>query len=258
MVWFKVDDSLSTHPKVMAAGNEAMGLWVRAGSWCAQQLSDGFIPTSIVQMLAGSRSKSASRLVEAGLWTVSDGGYAFVNWAERQPSKDAVETRRAEDAERKARARAAKRRGSDDSVRDVSERTPSGLRAESEESPKDVRSASALPDPTRPDPTLTQNSTSSVEPANAGAQAVEAKRATRLPASWRPTDEHQQRAREAGVDIDREVIKFRTHAEDKGRTSKSWNAAFTQWLIKAAEYAQRDRPARQRTNQPSVDQWMFQ
>lgn len=90
-------------------------------------------------------------------------------------------------------------------------------------------------------------------PANAGSQPEKAKRATRLPASWSPTDEHQLRAREDGVDITREVMKFRTHAEDKGRTSKSWNAAFTQWLIKAAEYAQRDGG---RPRKVASDDWM--
>lgn len=31
MPWFKVDDTLALHGKVVAAGNPAMGLWVRAG-----------------------------------------------------------------------------------------------------------------------------------------------------------------------------------------------------------------------------------
>ena len=65
------------------------------------------------------------------------------------------------------------------------------------------------------------------------------KRATRLPDGWTPSPEHEQRAAESAIDIAREVIKFRAHAEDKGRVSKSWNAAFTQWLIKATEYAPR-------------------
>ena len=33
--WFKVDDNLALHPKVLGAGNAAMGMWVRAGSWSA-------------------------------------------------------------------------------------------------------------------------------------------------------------------------------------------------------------------------------
>jgi len=43
MPWFKVDDTLAFHAKVVAAGNAAMGLWVRAGAHSMQQLTDGFI-----------------------------------------------------------------------------------------------------------------------------------------------------------------------------------------------------------------------
>lgn len=75
------------------------------------------------------------------------------------------------------------------------------------------------------------------------------KRATQLPKSWTPTTDHNARASEAGLDINREEVKFRSHAEEKGRTAKSWNAAFTRWLINAAEYAQRDgRPSGQQTS----------
>jgi len=48
--------------------------------------------------------------------------------------------------------------------------------------------------------------------------------------------------RHDGVDVAREVEKFKLHAATHDRLAVNWNAAFTQWLIKAAEYAQRDRP----------------
>lgn len=71
------------------------------------------------------------------------------------------------------------------------------------------------------------------------------RRATRLPDSWEPTEEHRARALRDGVDIDREVEKFRLHHQEKRTTSPSWNGRFAQWLIRAAEYAARDaaRPA---------------
>ena len=55
MPWFKVDDNLAFHHKVVAAGNAAMGLWVRAGAMCAQQLTDGFVPDHMVNTL-GSKA----------------------------------------------------------------------------------------------------------------------------------------------------------------------------------------------------------
>ena len=109
MVWFKVDDGFATHPKVVQAGNAACGLWVRAGSWSAQQLTDGYIPSSMIAVLGG-RKAEAKRLVEVGLWLEESDGYQFHQWNEegRQPTRNKVELDRAEDRKRKAEARAAK------------------------------------------------------------------------------------------------------------------------------------------------------
>jgi len=84
MPWFRVDDNLALHTKVLTAGNGAMGLWVRAGSWSMQQLTDGHIPTQVARQL-GTRAE-ASRLVTAGLWVETEGGYDFHEWVGRQPS----------------------------------------------------------------------------------------------------------------------------------------------------------------------------
>lgn len=150
MPWFKVDDTLAFHAKVVVAGNAAMGLWVRAGAWSAQQLTDGFVPDHMVLML-GNRGQ-AKALVGAGLWVQGEGGYWFHQWAEngRQPTREEVETKREEWRNKKRQ----QRRGTSgeyvspgDSQRDSPEdksETPSG-------SPT-VRDARALsrPVPTRP------------------------------------------------------------------------------------------------------------
>jgi hypothetical protein len=106
--WFKVDDNLAFHPKAVAAGNAAMGLWVRAGSWSAQQLTDGYVPAHMIASL-GSPAQ-AKRLCEVGLWLEDSGGYRFHQWAEpgRQPTRAEVEDRRESDRKRKAEARAAR------------------------------------------------------------------------------------------------------------------------------------------------------
>lgn len=62
------------------------------------------------------------------------------------------------------------------------------------------------------------------------------KRATPLPASWTPTEEHGKRAATLGLDLAQQVELFRLHAEAHGRTAKQWNAAFTTWLIKAPAF----------------------
>jgi hypothetical protein len=124
MVWFLVDDNLTFHGKTVEAGNAAMGLWVRAGSWSAATLSDGFIPVDVARRLA--RKRDADRLVSGGLWAevrqdsgglsadfrrTSGGptrqliGYQFHEWEQTQQSKSEVEQRRKWERERKAEQR---------------------------------------------------------------------------------------------------------------------------------------------------------
>lgn len=109
MPWFKVDDNLAFHHKAVAAGNAAMGLWVRAGSWSAQQLTDGFVPDHMIATL-GNRAQ-ARRLCDVRLWHQIEGGYQFHEWSDagRQPTRAETESRREDDRKRKAEARAAKR-----------------------------------------------------------------------------------------------------------------------------------------------------
>lgn len=98
MTWFRVDDTLAFHPKVIQAQNAAMGLWVRAGSWSSQQLTDGFIPTEIARSIGNTAQANA--LVHSGLWIPNGSGYEFHQFAERNPTRKTVEEQRAATAER--------------------------------------------------------------------------------------------------------------------------------------------------------------
>ena len=108
MPWFKVDDNLAFHRKVVAAGNAAMGLWVRAGALCAQQLTDGFVPAHMAAVLG--TPAQIKKLITVGLWTEVDGGYQFHQWSEngRQPDALSVRESRSKAASRQARWRAGK------------------------------------------------------------------------------------------------------------------------------------------------------
>lgn len=103
MTWFKLDDGFHCHPKVLEAGNEAIGLYVRCGSWVSQQLTDGFVPTSIA-LLYGGRDL-AEALVGANLWTPVTGGWQMHDYLTYNPSKDQVQADRHAAAERQKRAR---------------------------------------------------------------------------------------------------------------------------------------------------------
>lgn len=221
MAWFKVDDNLDFHPKVVAAGNAPMGLWVRAGAYCASHLTDGHLPRAMLAPLGG-RARDAQRLVSVGLWEATEDGWTFRNWSEFQPTKAQVEADRRATAERVRAYRERKGNGASNTVTNG------------------VTNTVGTPAPTRPDPTRKKETTS-------------LSRATQLPASWTPTDDHRSRAQESRLNLDQEAVKFRAHAEEKGRTAKNWNAAFTRWLINAAEYAQRD--GRPTNHRPAYDPW---
>lgn len=109
MTWFKVDDGWWSHPKVIPVESDARGIWVSAGSWCAQHLTDGFLPEYALKMiteLRGNKLKAAcEELIEAGLWKRRPGGFLFHDWEKYQPIREDVEKKRAADRERKAASR---------------------------------------------------------------------------------------------------------------------------------------------------------
>lgn len=103
MVWFLVDDNLALHQKVIRAGNPAMGLWVRAGSWSAANLTDGYVPSNVARDIGNQYQ--IRKLVDTGLWSSVPGGYQFHDWADRQPTADQVRQRRDSARQRKAKQR---------------------------------------------------------------------------------------------------------------------------------------------------------
>jgi hypothetical protein len=54
-----------------------------------------------------------------------------------------------------------------------------------------------------------------------------------LPASWKPSVAHEQKAREKYLDVNLQAETFRNHALANDRRARNWNAAFNNWLIKA-------------------------
>ncbi|MFJ9771153.1 hypothetical protein ACIRVF_07910 [Kitasatospora sp. NPDC101157] len=118
MPWFKIDDGFHCHPKVLAAGTAAVGLYVRCGSWAAQQASEGVVPKAVARMYGTPRMIKA--LVDAGLWhapgfncesckewhpVAPKDAYLIHEYLAFNPSKEAVATARAAKAERQRRWR---------------------------------------------------------------------------------------------------------------------------------------------------------
>ena len=163
MTWFRIDDSFHTHPKVdaLADGQHLEGaicLFTLAGCWCAQHLTDGAMSAGRVRRFPVlSPNECAEELVRVGLWEHTDDGYLFHDWSDWNPTREDVLAKREKERERKAGMRRSK-------ARSTSARTPTtprdplprGVPAGQPECPSGttpvVRSTSALPVPTRPDP----------------------------------------------------------------------------------------------------------
>jgi hypothetical protein len=103
--WFRLDDSFHSHPKILAAGNEAVGLYVRCGTYAAAHLTDGKLPRDIV-LLYGSDAL-ADKLVAAKLWRRTRGGWQIHDYLDYNPSREAVDNERKAAAERQKRWRKA-------------------------------------------------------------------------------------------------------------------------------------------------------
>ncbi|MBN8882980.1 MAG: hypothetical protein J0H73_11785 [Salana multivorans] len=189
----------------------------------SQQRSDGLFPVAAVKVLARATSEEAiTALFEVGMWINRPGGMAEVrDFLEHQPSADDRDR-----ATRKAK-KAAEVRWS----KDASSIAPSTAPRNAQESRGEERREEVESD------------------------EKNTRRATQLPSTWKPTPDHVARATESGLDLDREVVKFRAHAEEKGRTAKNWNSAFTRWLINAAEYASRDTRPRTPAPKPEISPW---
>ncbi|MGH3499334.1 MAG: hypothetical protein ACRDQA_00295 [Nocardioidaceae bacterium] len=111
-MWFKVDDSFHSHPKVMATEPAALGLWVVAGTWSSANLTDGFVPDYVLPRLAPDSATLARKLVAAGLWTRTRGGYLFHDWNDYNFTAEEVAERkrlRAEAGRKGGQVRGSKR-----------------------------------------------------------------------------------------------------------------------------------------------------
>jgi hypothetical protein len=227
--WFNVDDGFAFHRKAVRAGNSALGLWVRAGSWCAQQLTDGFVPSDMVPTM-GTVSQ-AERLVAAGLWSEVDGGYMFHEWTDsgRNPSRSEVLLRRKKEAEKKAKARAAKS-APPQANSDSPPRTQSGLPGVV---PGGVGATTPLPSTPSKEDSLRSSSPR--------------KRGSRIPDDFTVTADMVAWAREHAPNVDGRratdsFIDYWRGRTGRDATKADWPATWRNWMRREQERADRSRP----------------
>lgn len=120
MSWARVDDNITFHRKVVHAGNEAFGAWMRMIAWSANHLTDGNIPRRIGVLIA-EKEKVLDVLVDCELLERSDEDFIIHDYHEHNPKAEAVKAKRRAEADRKATGRAQQ-------GRDKSGRITSGVR----------------------------------------------------------------------------------------------------------------------------------
>lgn len=77
MPWGMICDTLAFHHKTMAAGNEAMGAWVRMLSWTQANGMDGFVSAETAAAIASA--EVLARLEAAGRIDPAIGGWVLHN-----------------------------------------------------------------------------------------------------------------------------------------------------------------------------------
>lgn len=113
-----LDDKFHSNGKVMAAGNAGAGLYARALSYCADHLTDGFVPDAWARH-AGTKTL-VDKLTKTGLWrpvlgensftirktkgvdltiTVTGKGFFIPDYLEHNPTRAEVEAKRKTKAE---------------------------------------------------------------------------------------------------------------------------------------------------------------
>lgn len=97
MAWFKIDDQIAFHQKVLDAGNEAFGAWVRMGAWSSARGLNGKVTASAAMTIC-VKQKLIDRLVEVKFLDRDGADYAIHDYLEWNPPADEIEVKRAKRA----------------------------------------------------------------------------------------------------------------------------------------------------------------
>lgn len=122
MAWSRFDENYCVHPKVVRAGNAAVGLHVRAVTWSNMNATNGFVPRDIcANMFADSDEQLSQNLVEVGLFEAVDGGYMIHDFLHYNPSAKQVKRDRQKARIRMRRVRSKRPNGSGNVRANISE-----------------------------------------------------------------------------------------------------------------------------------------
>lgn len=114
MSWLELDDGILDHPKFIRAvklgGSETVHLWLGIKSYCNKQLTDGLVPTDMLDEVRGpkdakKRMAALAALIEVKLLDNVENGVQMHNYLKWSRSRaDVLESRR-KNSERQAKSR---------------------------------------------------------------------------------------------------------------------------------------------------------
>lgn len=90
MSWLKLDDQIAFHRKVLGAGNEAFGCWVRMAAQSAQELLDGKVPRATAMAIALGNTALLETLCTVGLLDHDGDDYRIHDFLDYNPSAKQV------------------------------------------------------------------------------------------------------------------------------------------------------------------------
>lgn len=210
--WIKVECSTPDKPEVFRAArklgidrDQVFGLLLRLWAWFDQNSVDGHVD--------GVTSTDVDGLVGF------DGfcnAIRAVGWLEFDDDKETItlpnfDRHNGETAKKRALKNKRQARWRQNSSENVDEKTSTGASTREEKRREESKKPPVSP-PSRK------------------------KRASQIPANFEPDGTCRKKAESLGMSLETELEKFTNHAQANGRTAKDWQAAFRNWLIKAAEF----------------------
>jgi hypothetical protein len=167
MSWIELDDQMLEHPKfiraVKIAGSDVVFLWLGLRAYCSQKLTDGAIPSDMMDEVRGPReprrrSAALAALVTVGLVDqLDDGAHRLHDYLDWSSSREEVLKRRSAAADRKRRSRGTEADVTAESRRDYQRShavTTSGVTRESRAESQTPARADPLPSPPLPSPPI--------------------------------------------------------------------------------------------------------
>lgn len=99
MTWIKLDDKAPRHPKIAGLSDRAFRWWVLALCYASEFLTDGALPTTFWKQ---APKQARAELTASGLWVWADPVFQIHDYLLHQQSREAVESERRRNRDRRS------------------------------------------------------------------------------------------------------------------------------------------------------------